>query len=126
MREAFKSFPFEAPLEMPMQTTSWGNWSDVNWIRKTLERKGLEDVNVDVSAFLSHTDGVDFFMPNFAMMLDFIMKTSWSEELRKEHPKEEVQKLMKEYLGKKYGNDGWDLSWVAVIATARVPSGGRS
>ena len=111
---------------MPMQTTSWGNWSDVNWIRKTLERKGLEDVKVDVTAFLTHTDGPEFFMSNFAMMLDFIIKTSWSEELRKEHPKEEVQKLMKEYLNKKYGNDGWDLSWVAVVATARVPSGGRS
>ncbi|KAH6632251.1 S-adenosyl-L-methionine-dependent methyltransferase [Chaetomium tenue] len=125
MREAFNTFPFEAPMVMPMQVTSWGRWSDVNWIRKTLEEKGLEDVKVNVSAFLSHTEGVDAFMTNFDMMLDVIMTANWSEELRKEHPKEEVKKLMKEYLEKRFGDDGWDLSWVAVIATARVPSGAR-
>lgn len=125
MREAFNTFPFEAPLVMPMQVTRWGSWYDVNWIRKTLEKKGLEDVKVNVTAFLTHVDGVDAFIKHFDMMLDVVMAGSWSEELRKEHPKEEVKKLMKEYLEKRFGGDGWDLSWVAAIATARVPSGAR-
>ncbi|KAH6856164.1 S-adenosyl-L-methionine-dependent methyltransferase [Chaetomium sp. MPI-CAGE-AT-0009] len=125
LREAFKTFPFEAPFEMAMQTTAWGNWSDVNWIRKTLAGKGLEDVKVDVFAFLSHTEGPEAFLKNFEMMLNVIMKSCWSEELMKEHPKEEVHKLLKEYLEKKYGGDGWDITWVAAIATARVPSDAR-
>ena len=90
MREAFNTFPFEAPLVMPMQVTRWGSWYDVNWIRKTLEKKGLEDVKVNVTAFLTHVDGVDAFIKHFDMMLDVVMAGSWSEELRKEHPKEEV------------------------------------
>lgn len=105
-----------------MQTSPWGNWSDVNWIRKTLEGKGLEDVNVEVFAFLSRMDSTEYFLNSCGMMLDFLMKSCWSEELRKEHPKEEVHGLVKEFLDKKYGGEGWNISWIAAVASGRVPS----
>ncbi|KAK4139636.1 methyltransferase [Dichotomopilus funicola] len=120
-REAFKSFPFEAPLEMGLQTTTWGNWSDVNWIQKTLEEKGLEEVNVEVFAWLNRMDSVDYFLTSYGMILDIVMDSCWSKELRKQHPREEVHGLVKAFLEKKYGDKGWNASWIGVVATGRVP-----
>ena len=122
VREAFKTFPFEAPFDLPLQTTAWGDWSDVNWVRKALEGRGLQDVKVEAFAFLSRSDSADYFVSIFGIMMDVIMNTCWSEELRKQHPKEEVLKLLKEALEKKYGGEGWDVSWVALVASGRVPS----
>ncbi|KAK4125712.1 S-adenosyl-L-methionine-dependent methyltransferase [Parathielavia appendiculata] len=124
VREAFKSFPFEAPFEMPLQTTAWGQWSDVNWIYRTLVAKGLQDVEVDVFAFTSQVASANFFMSGFGMAMDWILNTCWSEELRKSHPKEEVRGLVKEFLEKKYGGEGWKVSWVVAVATGQVPSDG--
>lgn len=124
VRGAFGSFPFEAPCGMALQTTSWGNWSDVNWVRKTLTERGLQDVEVDVFAFLSHVESSDYFLANFSMMIDWIVSTSWSEELRKEHPNDEVHARVKEFLDVKYGGGGWELSWIALVASGRVSSGG--
>ncbi|AEO60937.1 methyltransferase-like protein [Thermothelomyces thermophilus ATCC 42464] len=121
IKEAVKEFPFEAPIDVPMQTTAWGNWSDVNWLRKTLEEKGLQDVKVDVYAFLSRCDGPDHFIQQFGSLLDALLMGSWPEEVRQAHPKEEVLQLIKEHVTKKYGGQGWDLSWVAAVATGRVP-----
>jgi hypothetical protein len=127
VREAFASFPFEAPCSMSLQTTPWGKWSDVNWARKTLPEKGLEDVKVDVFAFLSRVESADFFLANYGMMMDWIVNTSWSEELRREHPKEEVHALVREFLEKKYGGEGWDLSWISLVASGRTSLlGGRA
>ncbi|KAK4044119.1 hypothetical protein C8A01DRAFT_43050 [Parachaetomium inaequale] len=106
VREAFKTFPFEASFDLPLQTTTWGDWSDVNWMRKALEGRGLQDVKVEAFAFLSRSDSADYFVSIFGIMMDMIMNSCWSEELRKEHPKEEVLKLLKEALEKKYGGEG--------------------
>jgi hypothetical protein len=122
VKEAFKSFPFEAPCHLALQTTAWGEWSDVNWIRKTLVSKGLQNVEVDVYAFLNHVDGADFFIEQFGGMMDWMMASGWPEDLRKQHPKEEVHQMVKEFLEKKYGGDGWDISWFAIIASGRTPS----
>ncbi len=105
---------------MTLQTTPWGKWSDVNWVRKTLTEKGFEDIKVDVFAFLSHVESADFFLKNYGMMMDWIVNTSWSDELRAEHPKEEVHRLVKEFLEKKYDGEGWDLSWIALVASGRT------
>ncbi|KAJ4289416.1 hypothetical protein N0V88_006896 [Collariella sp. IMI 366227] len=112
VREAFQSFPFKAPFEMSMQTTAWGNWADVNWVRKTLVQKGLQDVRVKVFAFLSHVKDANSCLAIYGMMVDWIVGSSWPEELRKQHPKEEVHRLVKEFLEKKYGRGGWEYSWV--------------
>ncbi|KAG7287433.1 hypothetical protein NEMBOFW57_006944 [Staphylotrichum longicolle] len=125
LKEAFESFSFKAPLEMTLQTTAWGRWSDVNWIRETLVGRGLQDVKVDVFAFLSHVGSADAFIANYGTMIDWVMNTSWSEELRREHPREEVHVLIKGFLEKKYGGAGWQLSWIPIVATGRVVSNAR-
>lgn len=125
LKEAFESFSFKAPLKMTLQTTAWGRWSDVNWIRETLVGRGLQDVKVDVFAFLSHVGSADAFIANYGTMIDWVMNSSWSEELRREHPREEVHALIKEFLEKKYGGAGWQLSWIPIVATGRVVSNAR-
>ncbi len=105
---------------MLLQTTAWGQWWDVNWVRKALVERGLQDVKVELFAFLSHVESADFFLANFGMMIDWLMKTSWSDEVRKEHPKEEVYARIREFLDKKYGGEGWDLSWIALVASGQV------
>ncbi|KAK3985185.1 S-adenosyl-L-methionine-dependent methyltransferase [Cladorrhinum sp. PSN332] len=120
VREAFLTFPFEAPCVMALQTTPWGKWYDVNWIRKTLQAKGLQDIQVNIFAHLTQVDNSEHFAAHFSMMIEWIMSSSWSEELRKEHPREEVIGLMKEFLEKKYEGKPWNMSWISVIATGRV------
>ncbi|KAB5555035.1 S-adenosyl-L-methionine-dependent methyltransferase [Coniochaeta sp. 2T2.1] len=122
-RSALESFPFEAPFEMRMQTTQWGKWSDVNWIRRTLEDLGLEDVKVDVLATLQRIHGAEDYVACFEMMFKWVINSQWSEELRKEHGIEEVKGLVREHLREKYGGRGWDATWVSIIASARVPGG---
>ncbi|KAK4096095.1 S-adenosyl-L-methionine-dependent methyltransferase [Parathielavia hyrcaniae] len=122
VREAFKSFPFEAPFEMPLQVTAWGEWWNVDWVQQTLVAKGLTDVEVDLFAFTSQVASVDSFMSGFGSSLNWILNGCWPEELRKAHPREEVNGLVREFLERKYGGEGWKLSWVQVVATGRVPS----
>lgn len=124
VKEAFKTFPFEAPCEMALQTTTWGDWSDVNWIRKTLVDKGLHDVKVEVVAYLTPVEGPADFIEKYGMMIDWVMGSGWSEEQKKAHPREEVQALIKEFLEQdpKYGSSGWEMSWVGVLASGCVSS----
>ncbi|KAK4159825.1 putative methylase [Cladorrhinum sp. PSN259] len=119
-REAFAAFPFEAPYGLALQVTSWGNWHDVNWIERTLEAKGIQDIKVNVFAHLTQADNAEHFMSSCSMMVDWIMNSNWSEEMRKEHPREEVIELIKGFLEKKYEGKPWKMSWVSIIATGRV------
>ncbi|KAK3389605.1 S-adenosyl-L-methionine-dependent methyltransferase [Podospora didyma] len=120
---AFKAFPFPAPmLTPPLQTTTWGDWGDVNWVRQTLVDRGLEEVQVEVFEYQSRVDSADHFVTSTSMMIDWVTNSSWSEELRKEHGKEEVYGLIKDFLEKRYDGKPWDISWSALVATGRVPS----
>lgn len=105
-----------------MQTTPWGNWPNVNWVKKALEAKGLEDVKVDVLAHLSRVDSAEQFISHFSMIIKWVMNSCWSEELRSEHPEEEVLGLVKEFVEKKYEGKGWDTTWVSLIASGHVPA----
>lgn len=122
LEAAFKSFPFDAPFQWVLQTTPWGDWANANWVKKTLVVKGLEDVKVNLLAHLSRVAGPDEFISHFSMVITWLMNSSWSDELRKEHPEEEVFGLIKEFLGKKYDGKGWDTTWVSLIASGRVPA----
>ncbi|KAL1872760.1 hypothetical protein VTK73DRAFT_1366 [Phialemonium thermophilum] len=118
---AFKSFPFDAPFDMKMQTTRWGEWSDVNWIRRTLVGKGLQDVDVAVSSHLSHVNSAAEFVDSIPGMIEVVMKATWTEELIAAHPIDEVKKLVAAHLEKKYEGQGWDLTWTSIIASGRKP-----
>lgn len=108
---------------MRMQTTKWGNWSNMNWIRTTLEGLGLENVKVDVMARLQHIHRAADYVACFEMMMGWVIKSNWSEALREEHGIEEVKRLVVEHLEEKYGGRGWDVTWTSIIASARVPEG---
>ncbi|KAL1842325.1 hypothetical protein VTJ49DRAFT_5493 [Mycothermus thermophilus] len=101
VKAAFQSFPFEAPCSMELQTTSWGQWSDINWVRETLVNKGLCNVKVSVFAHLSDVDGPEDFITRYGMMVDWIVDSCWSEELRREYPREVVHRMVKEFLEKR-------------------------
>lgn len=121
MRAAFESFPFAAPFVERMQTTKWGNWSSPTWVKRTLEdQPGLEDVKVDVLSHLQHIRHAEEFVTGtFEMMIKWVINSDWSEELRREHGLEEVKRLVKEYLEKKYEGRGCELTWTSIIASAR-------
>jgi hypothetical protein len=103
-----------------MQTTKWGDWANVNWVRKVLVEHSLEDINVEVQAHLSPVPSAKSFVSNFGVMLDWVMNSNWSEETKKANGREEVMKLIEEFLEKKYGGGSWDLTWVSIIASGRV------
>ncbi|KAK0636467.1 hypothetical protein B0T17DRAFT_613194 [Bombardia bombarda] len=124
LQAAFASFPFDAPCPVTQQTTRWGDWPDVNWVRKALEQRSLERVQVDVFAFLVSVDGAEHFVAGFEGMMDWVMAGSWSEEARKEHGREEVFGRVRDFLEEKYEGGAWDQTWIGVVATARLPEGG--
>ena len=122
LKEAITSLPFDAPCDLtPLQTTTWGNWADVNWVRKTLTGKGLRNVQVDVFAYLVPMESAEKFVATFGMMIDWVMASDWPDELKQQHPREEVHALVKDYLEKKYEGNGWEMSNVVVVATGQVP-----
>ncbi|KAK0620148.1 S-adenosyl-L-methionine-dependent methyltransferase [Immersiella caudata] len=121
IQRAFASFPFEAPFAASTQTTSWGEWSDPNWIRKTLESKGLQDVKAEPYAFLQKVDSAEYFVRNFGMIVNLVMTSCWSEETRNAHSREEVEGLVKAFLEERYRGGSWDLLWVAIVASGRIP-----
>ncbi|KAH8879304.1 S-adenosyl-L-methionine-dependent methyltransferase [Thozetella sp. PMI_491] len=118
---AFLSFPFKAPYVKRLQATKWGEWYDVNWIRRTLEDTGLEDVKVEVFSTLIRMENADYFVSRNAMMIEWVMNTDWSEELRKEHGRDEVFELIRQFLDRKYQGRPFDLTVTAIIASGRVP-----
>lgn len=94
----------------------------MNWIRQELtDRLGLENVKVDVHAFLSRIDGPDYFLEYCGAMVDWIVKSNWSNELQGKVGREEYRGLLRDYLERKYKGEGWDVSWVGVVASGRVP-----
>lgn len=123
MCEAFAALPFAAPFRAPAQTTAWGDWADPNWVRETLDACPALDpasVAVDVLAHLSRVRGADDFVRQYEMMLRWVVDAGWSEELRRAHPLAEVKGLLRAFLERKYHGGEWDLTWVSIIASARV------
>lgn len=119
-REAFASFPFEAPFVTALQTSKWGDWANVNWVRKTLEGRGLQDVNVNVLATLSHTDSPAHFVAEMKLMVNWIVTSCWTDEQQKAHSVDELLELSRQFFEKKYEGRGWDITWVSIIASGRV------
>ena len=122
VRSAFASFPFEAPFptEVRMQMHDSGEWTDPAWIEKHLEEEGFSDVKVTVNPGTYKMESAEEFVRTFGMMLSWLTKTWWSEELSEKHPMEEVNELIKEHLEEKYEGKGWDINWLVICMTTRV------
>ncbi|RGP60238.1 coq5 family [Fusarium longipes] len=122
MRTAFASFPFEAPLPdvMPMQMHDKGDWASPSWIEEHLKEQGFQDVQVTVDHDKYFIRSAEEYVLQCGMMLGWLMNTWWSEEVRREHPIEEVKELLRRHLEEKYDGKGWEIEIKVICMTGRV------
>lgn len=122
MRTAFASFPFEAPLPevLPMQMHDQGDWTSPAWIEKHLKEQGFQDVKVTVDHDKMFLKSAEEYILIAGVMLGWLMKTYWSEEVRKEHPEGEVKELLRKHLEEKYQGKGWEIEFKVICMTGRV------
>ncbi|KAM0403577.1 hypothetical protein ACHAQC_001193 [Fusarium culmorum] len=122
IRSAFASFPFEAPMPdvMPMQVHGQGEWTNPAWIESHLKEQGFQDVQVTVDHDKYFLRSAEEYMLQCGMMLGWVMNTWWSEEVRREHPLDEVKELLRRHLEEKYDGKGWYIEFKVICMTGRV------
>lgn len=123
MRTALESLPFDAPMPdpVPMQIHHSGRWDDAAWVERHLaEDLGLTGVSVRESEGEYRFESADEFMATFHIMVQWLMNTFWSDEVRERHSAEEVKALVKRHLEEKYGGKGWSIRWRVICMTATV------
>ncbi|KAM0340893.1 hypothetical protein ACHAPU_010310 [Fusarium lateritium] len=121
LRSAFESFPFSAPFpEIKMQMHDQGDWTSPSWIEERLTKEGLQDVNVSVHDGKYFVKSAEEFVLQFGLMLGWLMKSWWTEEVRREHGIEEVRELIREHLEEKYKGEGWEIEFKMICMTGRV------
>lgn len=137
VRDAFATFPADLlppsyTFHMPMQTTPWGRWYDVDWLRATLSSPdrvgagGLEDVRVEVLASTWPVAGVEDFMRAYRAMVDLVADMALgAESVRRLGGHEGVRERVREYLVGRFGRrgegeeEGWTLVGVSICAWGR-------
>lgn len=125
LRDAFPTFPFEAPFpdDMPMQLHSSGNWVDRKAVEEHLTANYSDElVDVEVKNVVGR---YTFQQPEewlliFENMVGWLTSGWWSEETRQAHPADEVKELMLKHLTEKYQGKPWEVSWELICATARL------
>ncbi len=116
MEALFPGIPFSAPMQLHDQ----GRWFDYDWVRNTLLDHGFKNVKVELTSYVTHVDGPEHFVTQFAMMFDLLRATQWTEELRAKYSKEEVRESVKSYLSEKYGEQGWDITWSLIVGSGQL------
>lgn len=139
VRDAFATFPADLlppsyTFHMPMQTSPWGRWYDVDWLRATLSSPdlvvggGLEDVQVEALASTWPVAGVDDFMRAYGTMVDFVADmVLGAESVGRLGGHEGVRERVREYLVGKFGRrgdgekeeEGWTLVGLSICAWGR-------
>jgi ubiquinone/menaquinone biosynthesis C-methylase UbiE len=123
VRSAFESFPFPAPFpEVKMQMHDQGDWTNPTWIEEHLKEQGFQDVNVTVHNDKYLVKSAEEFVLQFGMMLGWLMKTWWSDEVRNEHGMDEVRELLRGHLEEKHKGEGWEIEFKMICMTGRVDS----
>ncbi|RBA16132.1 hypothetical protein FPRO05_11982 [Fusarium proliferatum] len=122
IRTAFASFPFEAKLPevMKMQMHDQGDWTNPAWIEEHLKKEGFQDVKVTAHDDSYTIESAEDYILQFGMMLGWLMKTWWSEEVQREHSLEEVKELLRRHLVEKHEGKGWDIEFKVICMTGRV------
>lgn len=105
-----------------MQMHDQGDWTNPTWIEEHLKEQGFQDVNVTVHNDKYLVKSAEEFVLQFGMMLGWLMKTWWSEEVRNEHGMDEVRELMRGHLEEKYKGEGWEIEFKMICMTGRVDS----
>lgn len=106
-----------------MQVTSYGHWYDIDWIRDTLTTDHqLDDVQVDVLANMYRIKGVEqamnLFGPMVDMAADFVLGKECMERLG---GKDGVRERVRKFLEGRYGERGWTMTGVSIVAWGRKP-----
>lgn len=127
MRDAIATFPKsllppDFTFHMPMQTSTWGKWYDIDWLRSTLSAPdtGLDPASVRVEPMaMSYTvDGPDHFLHGHANMVDMVASMVLGKEsIERLGGRDGVRRRVREYLVSRYGeNGGWTMVGVAICA----------
>lgn len=143
VRDAFATFPVsllprDYTFRFPMQTSPWGRWDDVDWVRSALASppqsssshggggggggEGLEDVHAHVRAGTSRVEGVDHFMRAYGKSVDAVADVALgAESVARLGGHEGVRRRVRGYLEEKFGGkeEGWTLVWVSICAWGR-------
>lgn len=141
MRAAFSSSAHFPPSLLPpsfspdripfiTQSSPWGRWDDVDWVRQTLAEGGLlHDVHVDVLAHTWPMAGPAHYAQAFGAVVDIMARRVLGEagEAALGGP-EGVRARVRAFLeeDERYGNgagQGWTLTWVSIVAWGRKPGG---
>ncbi|CAN8099308.1 unnamed protein product [Discula destructiva] len=133
VRDAFATIPAallpsDYVFRAPMQTTAWGHWYDVDWVRDVLAvQHGLADVRVEVLANTWPVHGVGHFMRMFEKLLGPVAGMVLGEKtVAKLGGEEGVQTLVEGFLKEKYGEKEWTATGLSICAWGTKPMAGSS
>ncbi len=114
--------PFQTILPQPVQMAVHGKpqWVEPAGIEQELRRQGFVDIEVKTIKQLQHIDDAEHYSLAFAMMTKWIINTYWTPE-QKEESEPGFNTRLIEHLKEKHGGKGWDVEWIMILATARVP-----
>lgn len=107
-----------------MQTSAWGRWDDVDWVRGALASRGLQDARASALASTMRVDGVDHFMRACGgPMVDAAADVALgAESVARLGGHEGVRRRVRGYLEDKFGGEeeeGWTLVWLSICAWGR-------
>lgn len=105
---------------MKMQMHDQGDWANPTWIEKHLKKEGFQDVKVTAHNDSYTIESAEDYILQFGMMLGWLIKTWWSEEVQREHSLEEVKELLRRHLVEKYEGKGWNIEFKVICMTGRV------
>ncbi|KAL8343820.1 hypothetical protein RB601_004368 [Gaeumannomyces tritici] len=125
LRDAFASFPFDAPFPdpFPTQLHGVGRWDDANWVARNLtDEHGLVGVRAELHAHLARYESGAEYARLFSPFLPVLLDGWWPEDTRRAHPLDEVLGLVAAFMDDKYGGRPWYSEFYALVATGQKKS----
>lgn len=122
-----KLLPPDFAFHVPMHTSQWGQWDDVDWVREALSDAdacgvALDNVKVEVFANSWPVENVEHFMKMSEKVIDMVMGLVLHEEsIGKLGGKEGLKARVKGYLEDRYGTKGWTCIGVSILAWGTKP-----
>lgn len=108
-----------------MQTSPWGKWDDVDWVRGALSAR-LEDVHVEVFAHSWRVQNVEHFMKSFEKMIDIVSGMVLdAESVEKLGGLQGVRERTRMYLEERFEREGWTCVGVSICAWGRKSAAGK-
>ncbi|KAM5469143.1 hypothetical protein MauCBS54593_004495 [Microsporum audouinii] len=107
--------------EFLMSLGNGDEWHNPSWVEAELQKRGLEDIQVNLVQKTMATSTQSEMLPALAPILAHIPARFWSEEQREKHGSGLVS-AVSAYLTSRYATDEpIPMEWIAIVATARKP-----